>query len=136
MYIYIYSKVYIVNIVNIVMKISKLFTIDADLCEKLKNINGSALVSQLLEQHFSIFDNKSSLLEQKKGVLDEIKKKKRLFPLKLRSLMSLKRWVSTVIRKDGLKPDLANPQSSRFPPIPEVEASQNHVVSLLEGGKS
>jgi len=87
------------------MKISKLFTIDADLCEKLKNINASELVSNLLEQHFSIFNNKSSLLEQKKGILDDIKKKKRLFPIKLKLLMSLKRWVSTHILKGGLKLD-------------------------------
>lgn len=118
------------------MKISKLFTIDADLCEKLKNINASELVSQLLNQHFLIFDDKSSLLEQKKASLDEIKKKKRLFPFKFGSLMSLRHWVSTVFRNAGLKLGLGNPQSSRFLTIQEVEELKSQLPTSSEVGKS
>lgn len=85
------------------MKTSKLFTIDIDLAERLKNVNGSAIVNTLLKEYFELRSGKNTLRDEKKAVFDAIVKKKSNFPKKLRLLMSGIHLVLITFRKHGLK---------------------------------
>jgi len=71
---------------NLLMKTSKLFTLDQDICERLANINASSLVNRLLKDHFAVYSTKNTLLDEKQAVIKNILKKKDRFLKKLRSL--------------------------------------------------
>lgn len=86
------------------MKTSKLFTIDTEIAEKLSNIdNSSALVNELLCEYFDVRSNKSSVVEEKKAIISNLKKKADKFSKKSRFLMSLRSYISTAFRFIGLK---------------------------------
>ena len=85
------------------MKTSKLFTIDVDLAERLKNRNGSELVNGLLKEYFELRSDKNTLKEEKKAVFDAISKKKSNFLKKLRSLMHGIRLIWTTTQNIGSK---------------------------------
>lgn len=60
------------------MKTNKQITIDVELMEKLRGLdNASALINRLLKEYFEIRSDKSSLLEEKQAILDQIKQKKK-----------------------------------------------------------
>ncbi len=61
------------------MKTGKLFTIDVEIAEKLKNVNASQLVNELLREYFEHRIGKNSLREQKEAILKDISKKKSRF---------------------------------------------------------
>ena len=85
------------------MKTSKLFTIDVDIAERLKNINGSELANRLLKEYFELRSDKNTLKDEKKAVLSLIIKKKNNFLKKLRLLMSGIRLAWIIMRGLGLK---------------------------------
>ena len=85
------------------MKTSKLFTIDVDLAERLKNVNGSAIVNTLLKEYFELRSDKNTLRDEKKAVFDAISKKKRYFRRKLRLLMRGIHLIWIIFRKYGLR---------------------------------
>lgn len=85
------------------MKTSKLFTIDIELAERLKNVNGSQIVNTLLKEYFAIRSDKSSVLDEKTAVLEQIKKKKSNFLRTLRLLLSSIHSGLIILLKDGLK---------------------------------
>lgn len=85
------------------MKTSKLFTIDTEIAEKLKVINGSKLVNGLLKEYFELRSDKNTLLEEKTAVLTSISKKKSLFLKRLRLLRNGIRLVLITIPKHGLR---------------------------------
>lgn len=85
------------------MKTSKLFTIDVDLAERLKNTNGSAIVNTLLKEYFELRSDKNTLRDEKKAVFDAISKKKSNFLKKLRLLMNGIHLVLITFRKHGLR---------------------------------
>ena len=85
------------------MKTSKLFTIDTDLAERLKNTNASAIVNALLKEYFELRSGKNTLKDEKKAVFDAISKKKRYFREKLRLLIRGIHLVWTILRKYGLR---------------------------------
>lgn len=88
------------------MKTSRLFTIDIDIAERLKNMNASELVNRLLKGHFEIYSAKNTLLDEKKAVLSSISKKKRQFLKKLKLLKNgiLLSWIT--MRRDGFRQGL------------------------------
>jgi hypothetical protein len=60
------------------MKVSRLFTIDVEIAEKLKQTpNQSGFVNDLLKEHFSISSKKSGIVEQKQAIFSNLKKKMR-----------------------------------------------------------
>ncbi|GAI23827.1 unnamed protein product, partial [marine sediment metagenome] len=61
------------------MKTSKLFTIDAEIAEKLKKTNASQLVNKLLQEFFEVRSDKNTLLDEKNALLNHFSKKKSLF---------------------------------------------------------
>jgi len=85
------------------MKTSKLFTLDVEICTKLKNTNASALVNRLLSEHFEHFNPKNTLLDEKKAILKGIQKKNALFLSKLRYLLRSMHLVWINLRRYGLK---------------------------------
>ncbi len=85
------------------MKTSRLFTIDIDIAERLKNLNASELVNRLLKGHFEVYSAKNTLLDEKKAVLSSISKKKRYFLKKLRLLMRGRPLVWTIFQRHGLR---------------------------------
>lgn len=88
------------------MKTSKLFTIDTELAERLKNLNASELVNTLLNEYFEIRSSKNTLLEEKKAVFDSISKKKKLFLKRLRLLKNGIHLILITFRRDGLRQGL------------------------------
>lgn len=90
------------------MKTSKLFTIDVELAERLKNTNASELVNSLLKEHFEVRSEKNTLLDQKKAALDQIIKKKERFRRILRLLNNLKLSILIILRRFGLEHALKN----------------------------
>ena len=88
------------------MKTSKLFTINVDVADRLKNLNASELVNRLLLEYFELKVDKNTLKEEKTAVLKAIIKKKRYFPKKLRSLINGIRTIWIIIAKYGLKQGL------------------------------
>jgi len=70
------------------MKTSKLFTLDADIAERLQNINASNLVNRLLKEHFEIYSSKNTLLDEKNAIIKQIIKKKSQLLKRLRLLRS------------------------------------------------
>lgn len=104
--IYIYNIYYILiysTFLFFIMKTSKLFTIDVDLAERLKNINASKIVNELLKEYFEIRSDKNSVLEEKQAVLEQLRKKKGNFLRMLRLLLSSIRSGLILLVKDGLK---------------------------------
>lgn len=60
------------------MKVSRLFTIDVELAEKLKQMpNQSAYVNQILKESLSLSSKKSDIIEQKQAIYSNFKKKMR-----------------------------------------------------------
>jgi hypothetical protein len=60
------------------MKVSRLFTIDVELAEKLKQSgNQSSIINNLLKEHFSTSSKKSGIIEQKQAIFSNMKKKMR-----------------------------------------------------------
>lgn len=60
------------------MKVSRLFTIDVELAEKLKQLdNQSELINNLLKEHFSFSSKKTGISEQKQAIFEQMKKKMR-----------------------------------------------------------
>jgi hypothetical protein len=58
------------------MKVSKLFCIDVEIAEKLKQIdNSSSLVNGFLIEYFARYDKNDSIIEQKKADLKHLKQK-------------------------------------------------------------
>jgi len=58
------------------MKVSKIFCIDVEIAERLKQIdNSSRLVNGLLEDYFRNYEQNSDEIEQKKALLRDFKKK-------------------------------------------------------------
>ena len=99
------------------MKTSKLFTIDVEIAEKLKNTNASELVNRLLKAELEFRSGKSTLLDEKKAEMKSFLKKKRDYRKKLRLLS---RWMSvgwTISRRYGLKVALKNRQYWKYQPI-------------------
>ena len=88
------------------MKTSKLFTIDVDLAERLKNTNASSIVNTLLKEYFELRSGKNTLKDEKKAVFDAISKKKSNFRERLRLLMSGTDLVWIILRRHGLKPGI------------------------------
>ncbi len=85
------------------MKTSKLFTLDADIAERLQNINASNLVNRLLKDYFSVFSSKNTLLDEKKALYNQVLKKKERFLKTLRLLMSGKLSNLTDFLRYGLE---------------------------------
>jgi len=85
------------------MKTGKLFTLDIEIAEKLKNLNASKLVNTLLKEHFDARGGKNTLKEQKKAVYDAISKKKERFLKKLGFLRRGMRSIWTFVRGIGSK---------------------------------
>lgn len=88
------------------MKTSRLFTIDTDIAERLRNINASELVNRLLKGHFEVYSAKNTLLDEKKAVLSSISKKKNQFLKKLKLLKNGILLIWTTIRRGGYRPGL------------------------------
>lgn len=86
------------------MKTSKLFTIDVELAERLKSLNASRIVNELLKEYFEIRSDKSSILEEKEAVLEQLKQKKNVFQRILRSLRHSIRSGLIFLVRGGLKP--------------------------------
>lgn len=60
------------------MKVSRLFTIDVELAEKLKQSgNQSSIINNLLKEHFSTSSKKCGVIEQKQAIFSNMKKKMR-----------------------------------------------------------
>jgi len=58
------------------MKVSRLFTIDVEIAEKLRNIdNASSLVNQLLRDHLEVRAGNNNIADQKKAIASNLKKK-------------------------------------------------------------
>jgi len=58
------------------MKTSRLFTIDTDLADRLSKVgNASALINDLLKDHFSIRANKNTIFDEKQAIMSNLKKK-------------------------------------------------------------
>jgi len=85
------------------MKTGKLFTIDVEIAERLKNINASQLVNGLLKEYFELRSDKNTLKEEKKAVLSSIIKKKDNFLKRLRSFPNGIRLILIITLKHGLK---------------------------------
>jgi len=86
------------------MKTSKLFTLDVEIAEKLKqNPNSSKLVNGLLKEYFSIRAGNENVFEEKKAIITDLKKKLDSSTKNSRLLRSLKHWVSTISVWLGLK---------------------------------
>jgi len=88
------------------MKTSRLFTIDIDIAERLKDLNASELVNRLLKGHFEVYSAKNTLLDEKKAVLSSISKKKSQFQKKLRLLRNGIHLILITIRRDGFRQGL------------------------------
>ena len=116
------------------MKTSKLFTIDVDLAEKLKNVNGSAIVNTLLKEHFELRTGKNTLRDEKKAVFDAISKKKSNFQKKLRSLMNGIHLVWIILRRHGLRPGIRILQDLKSKHIFATEASKHYQSDLNVAG--
>jgi len=85
------------------MKTSKLFTLDVEIVQKLKNTNASGLINRLLTEHFENFNPKNTLLDEKKAILKGIQKKNAVFLSKLRYLQHSMILNWTNLRRYGLK---------------------------------
>lgn len=85
------------------MKTSRLFTIDVEIAERLKNINASKIVNDLLREFFEVKGVKNTLLEQKQAILEHMGKKKGRFLKTLRLLLSSIRSGLIILVDDGLK---------------------------------
>jgi len=85
------------------MKTSKLFTIDIDLAERLKNVNGSAIVNTLLKEYFELRSDKNTLKDEKKAVFDAISKKKSNFLKRLKLWKSGSHLIWITFRENGFK---------------------------------
>lgn len=72
------------------MKFHKVFTLDVVVCERLKEEeNASALVNELLIEYYATIYGKKSILEQKKAIFDQLKKKKNQLSRELRALSTV-----------------------------------------------
>lgn len=96
------------------MKTGKLFTIDVELAEKLKNINGSGLVNELLKEYFELRSDKNTLKEEKEAIYKQVIKKKSNFLKKLRLLMSGIHLSLITLRRHGLKHGLIILRAEKF----------------------
>jgi len=134
--IYIYSYIYIVSILVIFMKTSKLFTLDVELVQKLKNVNGSGLINRLLKEHFEHFNPKHTLLDEKKAILKGIQKKNALFLSKLRYLLRSITLILINFRKYGLKVGIKSLGFSISARIRRVGESKHHSKALKKPGSS
>ena len=85
------------------MKTSKLFTIDVEIAERLKNTNASLLVNGLLKEYFDLRSDKNTLKEEKIAVFDAISKKKSNFLKRLRLLKSGIHLILITFRENGFK---------------------------------
>lgn len=86
------------------MKTSKLFTIDTELAERLSKIdNASALINQLLNEYFRVRADKTTMFEQKKAIITDLKKKHVILRRKLRSWRILTSLTSTISALFGCK---------------------------------
>lgn len=88
------------------MKTGKLFTIDVEIAEKLKNLNGSKLVNTLLMEYFEHRSGKNSLKEEKEAVFKALSKKKSKFLEKLRSLINGMDLAWIIFARHGLRQGL------------------------------
>ena len=60
------------------MKVSKLFTIDVEIAERLKSSgNSSALINKLLKEYYEIRSDKHGIFEEKRAIFEDLKKKMR-----------------------------------------------------------
>lgn len=58
------------------MKVSRLFTIDVDIAERLQGVgNSSALVNELLRENLAVRCGNNRALDQKKAIASNLKKK-------------------------------------------------------------
>ncbi len=121
------------------MKTSKLFTIDVDLAERLKNVNGSAIVNTLLKEYFELRSGKNTLRDEKKAVFDAISKKKSNFRKRLRLLMRGIHLAWTILRKYGLRRGLKLLREVPYLltlPEEELKLLQKDLKKLLTSSKN
>jgi len=112
------------------MKTSKLFTIDVDLAERLKNTNASKIVNGLLKEYFELRSGKNTLKDEKKAVFDAISKKKSNFQKKLKLLMSGIPLVWTIFRKRGFELGWKSLRTLLLIRILPIENSKRYLEAL------
>ena len=104
------------------MKTSKLFTIDVEIAERLKNMNGSELTNRLLKEYFELRSDKSTLKDEKTAILKQLSKKKSNFLKKLRLLMNGILMALITLRRHGLKHGRIILRAEKYFPILTEEA--------------
>lgn len=114
------------------MKTGKLFTIDVEIAEKLKNLNGSKLVNDLLKEYFELRTGKNTLKDEKEAVLKDILKKKSNFRKKLRSFLNGIHLTWIIFARHGLKKGLRILQDLKSSSISgnEIEGTKDQQLTL------
>ena len=112
------------------MKTGKLFTIDVEIAERLKNINASGLVNGLLKEYFELRSDKNTLKEEKKAVLSHLLKKKESFLKRLRSFPNGIHLILTIMLRYGLKQGWRSLQLVRLDPTLTVEGVKYFLTKL------
>jgi len=68
-YIYIYTYIYKGLLLSLFMKVQKLFTIDYELLDRLKDTNASALINSLLMKHYNDYKTEEEIIADVKAKL-------------------------------------------------------------------
>ena len=118
------------------MKTGKLFTIDVEIAERLKNINASQLVNGLLKEYFELRSDKNTLQEEKKAVLSHLLKKKESFLKRLRSFPNGIHLILTFTLRHGLKQGWRALQLIRLDPTLTQEGVKYFLKTLSEVTRS
>lgn len=119
------------------MKTSKLFTIDTEIAEELKQIdNASMLVNDLLHDYFAINKQNSSVIEQKQASLKELKKKAVKLTKKLKLLRKLKRWASIIFVFVGRYLKRKSQQATKSQSMDGQECLESQKKTSSKGGES
>ena len=114
------------------MKTGKLFTIDVELAERLKNVNASQLVNGLLKEYFELRQDKNTLKEEKNAVLKSIIKKKSNFLKRLKLLKSGIHLIWITFRENGFKLEKGYLHLAKFLFIGTAEELQLRLQTFKE----
>lgn len=96
------------------MKTTQTFTIDVEIAERLKRLdNQSGVINGLLKEYFEIRGDKSTILEEKRAVLKQLKEKKKGFLKILRLFLNSIRLGLILFVRDGLKLVKGNHQKQK-----------------------